>query len=481
MQREHEQDNAMKIIGREKEQRLLKECCQSGKPELVAVYGRRRVGKTYLVKQFFNEAFDFYTTGIYNGSLEEQLAFFNKQLNHYSDSFYPMPKNWMEAFEQLQHYLSRVEKETVVVFIDEMPWLDVPRSKFLRAFELFWNSWASSQPQIKLIVCGSATTWMTDKLLGGKGGLHNRVTRRIWLAPFTLSETRQLLEYQNIKWNERQVLDCYMVFGGIPYYISMMQKGLSQVQNVDEQLFSQAAPLASEYDVMFGSLYDDAPAYKRVVELLSQKAVGMTRKEIIASLNLTDNGNLSNILKDLCNCDIVRRYSAFGKKERDVIYQLTDLFTLFYLRFVKDYNGRDEHHWSNIMESANVTAWKGYAFEQVCFLHLNQIKKALGINGIQSDVCSWMYRGEEGRAQIDMVIDRNDQTINLCEMKYSATPYAIKKDYDQWLLERRELFREQTHTRKALHLTMVTTFGLKENPYSGDINSEVTLADLMKE
>ena len=472
----------MKIIGREKEQKLLKECCRSGKPELVAVYGRRRVGKTYLVKQFFQEQFDFYTTGIYNGSLKEQLAFFNKQLNRFSNSFYPVPKNWMEAFDQLQHYLSRVEKENIIVFIDEMPWLDVPRSKFLKAFELFWNSWASSQANLKLVVCGSATTWMTDKLLGGKGGLHNRVTRRIWLAPFTLSETKQLLEYQSIRWNDRQVLDCYMVFGGIPYYISMLQKSLSQTQNVDELLFSQTASLKSEYDFMFGSLFNDAPVYKRIVELLSQKAKGMTRKEILDLLGLTDNGNLTEMLKNLCNCDIVRCYSAFGKKQRDMLYQLTDLFTLFYLRFVKDYNGRDEHHWSNMMESASVTAWKGYAFEQVGFLHLNQIKKALGINGIQSDVCSWTYRDELGkvRAQIDMLIDRNDQTINLCEMKYSATAYSIKKDYDQWLLDRRELFREQTRTKKALHLTMITTLGLKDNPYSGDINSEVTLVDLMQ-
>ena len=470
----------MKVIGRDKEQKLLKDCCLSGKPELIAIYGRRRVGKTYLVKQFFKEKFSFYTTGIYNGSLSEQLAFFNKQLNLFSKSFYPMPRNWMDAFDQLQHYLSRIKKENIIVFIDEMPWLDVPRSKFLRAFELFWNSWASSQPKLKFIVCGSATTWMTDKLLGGKGGLHNRVTRRIWLSPFTLHETKQLLEYQNIKWNNRQILDCYMVFGGIPYYISMMQKSLSLTQNVDELLFAQNAPLKSEYDFMFSSLYNDSMSYKRIVELLSQKAKGLTRKEIIEALGMTDNGNLTEMLKNLCNCDIVRRYSAFGKKQRDMLYQLTDLFTLFYLRFVKDYNGRDEKHWSNTMESANVTAWKGYAFEQVGFLHFNQIKRALGISGIRSDICSWSYQGKDEKAQIDMVIDRNDQTVNLCEMKYSATTYSIKKKYSQHLLERREMFREHTKTRKALHLTMITTLGLKENPYSGDINSEVTLDDLMQ-
>lgn len=472
----------MKIIGRDKEQKQLKHCLDSGKPELIAICGRRRVGKTYLIKQYFQGRFDFYTTGMYGGSLKQQLAFFNKQLNAHSNSFYPMPNNWMEAFDQLQHYLAHVNKKRVVVFIDEMPWLDVPRSKFLRAFELFWNSWASNEPKIKLIVCGSATTWMTSKLLGGKGGLHNRVTRRIWLTPFTLAETKQMLEHQNIRWNDRQILDCYMVFGGIPYYINMMQKGLSQVQNVDELLFSQKSPLKDEYDLMFGALYHDAATYKRIVELLSQKAKGMTRKEIIDSLGLVDNGNLSEMLRNLCSCDIVRCYSAFGKKQRDMLYQLTDLFTLFYLRFVKNYNGGDENHWSNMMESASATVWKGYAFEQVGLLHANQIKKALGISGMQSDICSWTYRNDEGKigAQIDMLINRNDQTINICEMKYSATAFTLKKDYAQWLLERRELFRDETQTRKALHLTMITTLGLKESPYSGDINSEVTLADLMQ-
>lgn len=471
----------MKIIGREHEIQLLDECCQSKKPEFIVVYGRRRVGKTYLVKQFFKEKFDFYATGTLGATLSEQLTYFNGQLNKYSQNLYPKPRNWYEAFDQLQHYLGRLRKEKIIVFIDEMPWLDVPRSKFLRAFELFWNSWASSNPKIKLVACGSATTWMTDKLLGGRGGLHNRVTRSIRLAPFTLAETKKLLEYQGIKWNNRQILDCYMTFGGIPYYISMLRKKLSLVQNVDELLFSASAPLRTEYDFMFSSLYDDAVSYKRIVELLSQKAKGMTRKEIIDSLGLIDNGNLSTILKNLCNCDIVSRYSAFGKKERDMIYQLSDLFTLFHLRFVEDYNGHDTSHWSNIMEAASTRVWKGYAFEQVCFIHFPQIKKALGINGMQSDICSWSYRSEDGGAQIDMVVNRADQTINLCEIKYSTSQYEIKKNYSEWLHERRELFRDVTHTKKALHLTMVTTNGLKSNQYSGDINSEISLEELLSE
>ncbi len=471
----------MKIIGRIKEQALLKACTQSEKPEFIAVYGRRRVGKTYLVKQFFREKFDFYVTGIYNGSLKEQLAFFNKQLNHYSQSYYPMPRNWNDAFDQLQQYLSHINKKQIVVFIDEMPWLDVPRSKFLKAFELFWNSWASNHAGLKLIVCGSATTWMTDKLLGGKGGLHNRVTRSIKLQPFTLSETKQLLAYQGIKWNDRQVLECYMVFGGVAYYINMMQKGLSQVQNVDDLLFSSTASLKSEYDFMLSSLYDDAPSYKRVVELLSQKPYGMTRKEIITALKIHDNGNITKILKNLCNCDIISRYPSIGKKERDMLYQLSDLFTLFHLRFVENYHGRDERHWANSMESSPVRNWKGRAFEQVCFQHLPQIKKALGINGIQSDVCAWTQHGTEKNAQIDMLIDRADQTINLCEIKYSTTPFVIKKDYAEWMQERRDIFRDATHNSKAIHLTMITTMGVKQNLYSGEINSEVTLTELFKD
>lgn len=468
----------MEIIGRKQEINLLKMSIESGKPELIAVYGRRRVGKTYLVRQYFKDDFAFYSTGIYEGTKREQLAFFNKQLNETAKGAYPMVDDWFSAFDQLKHLLMHSAQKTKVIFLDELPWMDTPRSRFLKAFETFWNSWGCTQPDVKLIVCGSATTWMTDKFLGGKGGLHGRVTRNIPLAPFNLSETEQLLAKQGIKWNQRQVLDCYMVFGGIPYYLSLLQKNLSVVQNVDALFFALSAQLKNEYDFLFKSLFNQAETYKSVVALLAKKAMGLSRQEIIQSLNLQDNGGVTKILDNLCKCDFIRKYSAFGKTERDALFQLTDLFSLFYLKFVKGYHGQDANRWSNMLDTPTQNIWRGYAFEQVCLLHIPQIKKALGINGIQSDISSWHYRDEHQGGQIDMVIDRRDQTINLCEMKYSAGPYEITKAYDEKLIQRRELFRQQTKTRKSLHLTMITTHGLLPNKYSNDIQSEVTLEEL---
>lgn len=472
------------IIGREREQEALDLILNSSKPELVAVYGRRRVGKTFLIKQFFDSKFDFYLTGIYEGSKAEQLMFFNKQLCEYSSIPYPVANNWFDAFDQLKHYISNIPKTgPIVVFIDELPWLDTPRSRFVKAFELFWNSWGSDRPNLKLIVCGSATTWMMSHLLGDKGGLHNRVTKRIKLSPFNLYETEAFLKSRGIVWNRHQIAEAYMIFGGTPYYLEMLQKSYGLPQNVDSLFFSESAELKDEYNFLFRSLFKDSQIYKTTIEHLAKKSMGMTRKELMAGLKIDEGGNFTTVLDNLCNCDFIRRYSAFGKTERDVLYQLTDMFTLFYIHFVKGAVGRDEHLWSNLMDSPRKRSWSGYAFEQLCLNHIPQIKDALGISGIQSDVCSWLCVADKNHkgAQIDLVIDRRDQVVNLCEMKYASGEYEITGKYEREMQERRELFRSETATRKALHLTMVTTYGIKKNSYSDAIQSEVKLDDLFRE
>ncbi|MCH5244333.1 MAG: ATP-binding protein [Lentimicrobiaceae bacterium] len=316
---------AATIIGRKKECKVLDDCYKSSKAELIAVYGRRRVGKTYLVKSFFKNKFEFYITGIYQGTKTAQLSFFNKQLCNYSQIPYPQVNNWFETFEQLKHYISKIKKDKVVVFIDELPWLDTPKSGFVKAFELFWNSWAAEQSKIKLIVCGSATTWMISHLFGSKGGLYNRVTRKIKLSPFTLAETEEYLKSQQIIWNRYQIAEAYMILGGTPYYLQMLQKGYSLSQNIDYLFFSKNAELRDEYGFLFHSLFNDSSIYKATVELLSKKAKGMTRAEMKKVLKLPEGGTFSEVLENLCNCDFIRKYSAFGKKERDALYQLTDL------------------------------------------------------------------------------------------------------------------------------------------------------------
>jgi len=445
---------------------------------LIAIYGRRRVGKTYLVRQYFNDAFSFYSTGIYQGTKREQLGAFNRQLEYYSGHKWEVAKDWFDAFAQLREYLGSLEGDKpIVVFLDELPWMDTPKSRFIKAFEYFWNSWGASNSRMKLIVCGSATTWMRENVLSDKGGLYNRTTLSMYLAPFTLHETEQYLLSRGISWNRYQIAECYMILGGTPLYLRMLDRSLSLTQNVDNLFFAYNAPLAREYDFLFRSLFSEATMCRQIVEALAGKASGMTRAEIMAAAKIKDGGAMTKALRNLSDCDFIRRYSAFGKSERGTIYQLTDLFSLFHLRYVKCYRGQDGHHWQNMIDSPSRRAWSGYSFEQLCLHHIRQIKQKLGITGVQSDVCSW--KGDGG--QIDLLIDRRDQTINLCEMKFSQSEFEITGPYDSHLRERAESFRRATGTRKALHLTMVTTYGVKKNMYSGNVQSEVMLDDLFVE
>ena len=474
-------DYRKSIVGRHKEQDILQRCADSEKPEFIAVYGRRRVGKTYLVRQFFNDKFDFYASGVYQVSRAEQLKRWQVQLQKYSGRKFTRPKDWFEAFDQLQEYLQTLKnKKRIIVFIDELPWFDTPKSNFIRAVEVFWNTWASNQKSFKLIVCGSATTWMTNKLLGDKGGLHNRVTRPIRLSPFTLAETKHYLESMNFDWHESEIMETYMVFGGIPYYLSLLAPDLSLWQNIDELFFSNGAILKPEFEFLFNSLFSEVSAYRKVVELLSSKLKGLTRAEIISDLKAVDNGNLSEILDNLEKCDFIRTYHAFGKKQRNMVYQLTDMFTLFYLRFVKNDKGTNENTWSTLPEGKR-NAWSGYAFEQVCILHINQIKKALGISGIASDFCTWNKQGKGNGAQIDLLIVRSDGVIDLCEMKYTDRPYELTKDYVERLKERRDIFKAETQTNSTLHLTFVSPYGITGVKYRNLIQGVVTQENLFSE
>ena len=463
------------IIGREAEQEILRQRIESDAPELIAIYGRRRVGKTFLVRRYFNDKFSFYCTGIYQGTKKEQLGEFNRQLEYYSGRKWKVAKDWFDAFAQLREYLeSLTGNKPIVVFLDELPWMDTHKSRFIKAFEYFWNAWGATNSRLKLIVCGSATTWMRENVLSDKGGLYNRTTRSIYLAPFTLHETEQYLLSRGIRWNRYQIAECYMILGGTPLYLQMLERGLSLTQNIDNLFFVQNAPLAREYDFLFRSLFNEAMVHRQIIETLASKVVGMTRLELIAAAKIEDSGLLTKALRNLTDCDFIRQYTAFGKSERGTIYQLTDLFALFHLRYVKGYRGQDEHHWQNMIDSPSRRVWSGYSFEQLCLHHIRQIKQKLGITGVQSDVCAW--KGEGG--QIDLLIDRRDQTINLCEMKFSQGEFEITKQYDEHLRNRAESFRSATKTRKALHQTFVTTYGVKQNMYRGNIQSEVRLDDL---
>ena len=481
----NEMEYSTTIIGRRHEQDLIREYYESPKAELVAVYGRRRVGKTFLVRECFNGQFDFSFTGLFETPRSTQLSLFKKELERYSGKKQRKPKDWYEAFDALREYLDSLHKERIVVFLDELPWMDTPKSGFMSAFGYFWNSWASTQTGMKLFVCGSATTWMLSKLIGDKGGMHGRVNRQIYLRPFTLGETELFLRSKGIDWEKYQIVETYMTMGGIPYYLDMLERNLTLNENIDQLFFCEGAVLRTEYDFIFRSLFKDSKTYRSVVELLANNASGMSRKEIQASLKIGEGGLLTEVLDNLCKCDFVRNYNSFGKKERGQLYQLTDLFSLFYLHFVDRMNGQDEHFWNNMQDNPRRFSWQGHAFEMVCLHHIPQIKQKLGISGVLSNVCSWSCKsfvdndGTQHRGtQIDLIIDRNDETVNLCEAKFSTTPFAITQDYAERLNARKETFRTLTGTRKSLHTTLITTYGVKRNSYSEFIQREVTMDDL---
>ncbi len=478
-----------KFVGRKYESKQIIECYNSEKSELVAVYGRRRVGKTYLVKQMFDENFDFWFTGLYETPKEQQLIQFGRALSEKTGNERPKIDDWFSAFDELRKYLLSLKKERVVVFLDELPWMDSAKSNFLSAFSYFWNMWPSSETLLKLYVCGSATTWMINKLIGDKGGLYGRVTCSIYLKPFTLCESEEFLhKVKGIEMSRHQILDIYMILGGIPYYLDMIDKGLPGSKNIDKLFFKENAPLRTEYEFLFRSLFNNSASYRKVIEALAMKLKGLTREEIIATAKIKDGGTLTEILRNLSLCGFVREYSAIGKKERESIFQLSDLFVLFYLHFVQNGNSQDVDFWSNISFTNEKNAWSGYAFEQVCLHHIKEIRAKLGISGVLCNIYSWSskpFTDSDGTkwkgGQIDLLIDRKDDVINLCEIKYANDKYEIKAQYEEHLRERASLFKKVTGTRKAVIHTFITTYGVKQNMHSGIVQSEVKMDDLFKE
>ena len=471
------------IIGRIDEQRRLREAFESEYSEFVAVYGRRRVGKTFLVREQFNYKFTFQHTGQALRSTREQLQSFQLSLRRQGYTKAPLPGNWIEAFDMLKDLIDWSKDKRKVVFIDEMPWMDAPRSSFLPALENFWNSFASARKDVVLIACGSATSWIVKRLLRNKRGLHNRITYRIHLQPFTLHECEQYAKQRKLGMSRLQLMESYMVLGGIPYYWSLLDKSKSLALNIDRLFFSKEGELKSEYHELYASLFNHPEKYIKVIETLGKKRLGLSREEIIKEGKLESNGKLSEILEDLENCGFIRKYNMIGMKSKGALYQLTDFYTLFYFRFMQDNPVSDEHFWSKSIGTGEYNNWCGLAFERLCLLHSRQIKTKLGISGIISSEYAWWIDQKDGKrgTQIDLLIDRNDGVINLCEMKYTKVPFRIDADYEANLLHKRTRFIEATQTRKAVHITMVCSQGLERNAYADEIQSEVSGGDLFAE
>jgi uncharacterized protein len=471
------------LIGRKEEQTLLQEALTSDRAEMVAVFGRRRVGKTFLIKQTYQNHIAFELTGLQSSNSEEQLQNFNNQLEIFSQS--PMhlktPANWLDAFFMLAKYLDKQPSDNKrVVFFDEVPWLAGNKSGFITGLGWFWNSWAERR-NIVVVICGSAASWMIQKIVNDRGGLHNRITKRVFLNPFTLSETEIYLQSHNIFYNRYQIIQIYMSIGGIPHYLNEVKVGLSAVQNINDICFSKNGLLRDEFSRLYDALFANAENHIAAVRALSQSRQGLTRQDIIKNAQLSEGGNTSKVLEELEQSGFITSYYPFDKRKKDMLYRLTDEYSLFYLRFIEHNKDGGNDTWNQLSQTQSVKIWSGYAYENTCLKHLPNIKKALGISGVYTQSSTFLQKGnaEEKGAQIDLVLDRNDQIINLFEIKFYNTEFTLSESDAKALRNQMWVFKAKTKTKKHLMIVLLTTFGMEHNKHSLGLIENILTMDAL--
>lgn len=469
------------LIERKKETEILKNALNAEESRFVAVYGRRRIGKTFLIREVFGYRFTFQHAGLSRGTMKDQIFEFVSSLKDSGYRFDKQPKNWLEAFEGLKDVIRSSNEKKKVIFIDELSWMDTPKSNLISAIENFWNGFASARKDVLLIICASATSWMISEVIHNKGGLYHRLTDQIHLSSFSLKECETYIESMGLTMNREQILQYYMIFGGIPYYWSFIKKGFSLAQNIDNILFAKEAPLKDEYGYLYASIFKNPEVYLNIIETLGTKKAGMTREELIEASGIVNSGDLSRKLDELENCGFIRKYKAFGNAKKNSVYQLIDCFTLFYLQFLKN-SPTDEHFWTNQINEPRTNTWHGLAFERICFDHVEQIKSKLSIMGVNSEICSWYCKEDLDKgifgSQIDLLIVRRDMVINLCEIKYSGTQFTVTKKCDEDIRKKINDVKIQAGVRYAIFPTLITTYGLIKNSYSDRFSSVVILDDL---
>ena len=474
------------MIGREKEVKELNKLYDRNRAELVAVYGRRRVGKTYLIDETFAGRITFRHAGL-SPADEDAKGLLRAQLDHFYNSLIlfgmeksSKPDNWLDAVLLLEQFLQKNDDGSrQLVFLDELPWLDTPRSGFIQAFEGFWNNWGCHRKNLMVVVCGSANSWMMNSLINNHGGLYNRVTYQFKLAPFTLRECEAFFQANNIRFSRYDIAQSYMIFGGIPYYLGYFDGEYSLAQNVDRIIFARNAKLKDEYDRLYQSVFINPDTEKAIVTFLATRNAGYTRKEIAEKLGLSDGGRLSQNLNALIASDFVVKYVPYGMGKREEHYKVVDPFCLFYLHFVREINGGSESFWQENVTAQPVVTWRGLAFEHVCFNHIPQIKKALGISGVITSASAWSKREDDhDGTQIDLLLTRNDNVLNMCEIKYYGGKFTVKKDDYLTLLGRQEILMGKVSPKMTIRSTLITTYGLTQNEYSGVFTNVIILDDL---
>ena len=473
------------LIGRNEEIRKLKSLYTSEKSEFVAIYGRRRVGKTFLIDETFRGAITFRHAGLSPNGIDAN-GLMKKQLQHFYDSLIlhgmkktAKPKDWFEAFLLLELFLQEKDDgKRQLIFLDELPWMDTPRSGFISALEAFWNSWACSRKNLMLVVCGSANSWIQDKLINNHGGLYNRLSNQIKLSPFTLKECKEYFTKRGVAISNYDIVQSYMVFGGIPYYLDSIELGDSLPQAIDRLFFSKTALFRLEFDRLFDSLFSNSEIVKKIIRFLSKKNAGYTRAELLKELLIKDGGNFSKIINSLITNDFIIEYVPFGFSKKEKHFKLIDPFCLFYLHFIEGKKDVPENFWQENMDAQPIVTWRGFAFENVCFNHINEIKKTLGISGVSTTVSSWSKKVDDEKGmQIDLLLTRKDNIINMCEIKFYNHEFMVNEAYYRTIMSRIQKLREMISPKMAVQSTLITTYGLKHNEYSSAFIKVISMDD----
>jgi len=472
------------MIGRQQEIKKIDLLLATSRSQFLAVTGRRRVGKTFLVDTLLRDRYCFSMTGIQNGSINAQLLNFAVKLAEYKGTDeINIPKNWQIAFLQLKTYLKALNpKEKQVIFIDELPWVATPKSGFIQMLAHIWNDYLSKEAHFILVICGSATSWITKKIINDPGGLHNRVTEIIHLNPFTLSETNDFLKSKGLRFTKQELAKIYMALGGIPFYLENLRKGESFPVAIERICFSPTGLLKNEYNNLYQALFNHSDIHKAIVSALATQPYGMKHAEILKKTGMSQSGSYQRAIDELIVSDFVVEELPFGKKKRGVKYRLIDEYSIFYHRFIKPNKKYISGMWQQIATSQSYKIWTGYAFEALCHKHITAIKKALGITSVYTEISSIYVSNSDKKEgfQIDLIIDRKDDTINLCEIKFYAAAFTINKNYYQQLIQKRQRFIEHTKTKKQVFLTFISNHGLNQNSYATEIiDADITLDDLL--
>lgn len=482
-------NNVTHIIARTPELAILDKIYQSSQAEFLAIYGRRRIGKTYLISEYFkSKGYYFELTGAKGATLKTQLDNFREE---FADAFYSgvkqeTPNSWQEAFNQLRRKAEELAPEKkIILFLDELPWLASPRSNFLASLEHVWNRYLSRLNNIILIVCGSAASWMLKKIIYNKGGLYGRLTAEIHLKPFTLRETETYLKAKNINLDRKQIIELYLAFGGVAKYLANVSKGKSSAQIIADTCFSPNGALLLEFPKLYDSLFDKPEHHIAIINALAGKKSGMTQEDILKKTGMSSGGNFTQLLNELEDSGFILSTPQFSYKKKETTFRLIDEYSIFYLAWIKP--ALDNHlknvtqnYWQNIQNSPSYMAWAGYAFEGICLKHAEKIIDALKISVVARSSTVWSYKPEKeskkNGAQIDLVIDRADKCINLCEIKFCNNLFTVTKNDSENLRYKKMCFQEQTNTKKSLFTTLITTYGAAINEhYLVSVDNQLTM------